>query len=61
MCQQQKNNTINTNLDKTCAEYGMDLLNLPNLLYKKANAIIKNSSNDPKIFETEIINSLALN
>jgi len=34
----------NINLDKTCAEYGMDLLALYNKVYKKLNYIIKNCS-----------------
>ena len=41
-----QNNTTNTiNLDKTCAEFGMNLLEFPKKLYEKANMIIKNSSN----------------
>ena len=31
------------NLDKICAEYGIDLLNLPNKLYAETNQIIKKS------------------
>ena len=38
------NNNV-TNLDKTCAEFGIDLLELPKKLYEKANVIIKDSSN----------------
>ncbi len=34
-----------TNLDKICAEYGMDLLNIPKKLYESANKEIKSCSN----------------
>ena len=37
------NNNV-TNLDKTCAEFGIDLLELPKKLYEKANVIIISSS-----------------
>ncbi len=36
--------TININLDKTCAEFGIDLLELFKKLYEKTNIIIKSSS-----------------
>jgi hypothetical protein len=36
---------MQANLDKICAEYGMDLLNLPAELYEKTNGLIKSSSN----------------
>ena len=37
--------TVQTNLDKICAEYGMDLLNLPKKLYDETNNLVKSSSN----------------
>ena len=37
--------TLNINLDKICAEFGMDLLSLPNRLYIKSCEVIKNSNN----------------
>jgi hypothetical protein len=36
---------VQTNLDKICAEYGMDLLNLPKKLYDETNNLVKSSSN----------------
>ena len=36
---------MQTNLDKICAEYGMDLLNFPAELYGAINGLIKESSN----------------
>lgn len=39
------NNNDFTNLDKICAEFGMDLLEFPKKLYEKVNVIIKSSSN----------------
>jgi hypothetical protein len=36
---------MQTNLDKICAEYGMDLLNLPKKLYDETNNLVKSSSN----------------
>ena len=36
---------MQANLDKICAEYGMDLLNLPKKLYYETNNLVKSSSN----------------